>query len=140
MKIVNKVEDIVNRTLLPAGSRIYASGNAATPQVMFCQLAADRTIWGDVTLMGVLFLGDVAELFTEAVMPANHPPDHLQQPPYPQARQQGMGQVSAHAPGRHPMQVREYLKPNVAMLTVAGPDNGGNYSLGTTMEGVHGSH
>jgi 4-hydroxybutyrate CoA-transferase len=65
MKIVNQVEDIVNRTLLPAGSRIYASGNAATPQVMFRQLAADRTIC-DVTLMGVLFLGDVAELFTEA--------------------------------------------------------------------------
>nr|WP_218188362.1 acetyl-CoA hydrolase/transferase C-terminal domain-containing protein [Desulfosarcina cetonica] len=33
-------------------------------------------------------------------------------------------------------QVRGYLKPTVAMISVAGPDNGGNYSLGTTVEGV----
>lgn len=135
MKIVNQVEDIVNRTLLPAGSRIYASGNAATPQVMFRQLAADRTIC-DVTLMGVLFLGDVAELFTEAacrrithrIIFNSH---HTREP-----ANRGWAKYQLMHLGDIPMQVREYLKPNVAMLTVAGPDNGGNYSLGTTMEGV----
>jgi 4-hydroxybutyrate CoA-transferase len=101
MKIVNQVEDIVNRTLLPAGSRIYASGNAATPQVMFRQLAADRTIC-DVTLMGVLFLGDVAELFTEAACRRITHRIIFNSHHTRRARQQGMGQVSAHAPGRHP--------------------------------------
>ncbi|BBO83899.1 hypothetical protein DSCO28_44650 [Desulfosarcina ovata subsp. sediminis] len=65
MKIVQRVEDIVNATLPPPGSRIYASGNAATPQVLFRQLAADTTI-RDVEMAGVLFLGEVAGLFSEA--------------------------------------------------------------------------
>jgi acyl-CoA hydrolase len=38
--------------------------------------------------------------------------------------------------GDIPMQVRQYFDPTVAMITVAGPDNGGNFSLGTTVEGV----
>jgi hypothetical protein len=67
MKIVKSVEEIVNKRLLPPGSRIYASGNAATPQVMFRQLAADELIRG-VELIGVLFLGDVAGLFTESAV------------------------------------------------------------------------
>lgn len=135
MKIVNHVEEIINAALLPPGSRIYASGNAATPQVMFRQMAADSAIC-DVTLMGVLFLGDVADLFTEAacrrithrVIFNSH---HTREP-----ANRGWAKYQLMHLGDIPMQVREYLKPNVAMLTVAGPDNGGNYSLGTTMEGV----
>jgi acyl-CoA hydrolase len=135
MKIVNHVEEIINARLLPPGSRIYASGNAATPQVMFRQMAADSAI-GDVTLMGVLFLGDVADLFTESacrrithrVIFNSH---HTREP-----ANRGWAKYQLMHLGDIPMQVREYLNPNVAMLTVAGPDNGGNYSLGTTMEGV----
>ena len=135
MKIVNRVEDIVNDALLPLGSRIYASGNAATPQVMFRQLAADTTIQ-DVALIGVLFLGDVGDLFTEAacrrithriIFNSHHTRE---------AANKGWAKYQLMHLGDIPMQVREYLKPNVAMLTVAGPDNGGNYSLGTTVEGV----
>ena len=135
MKTVNHVEAIINAALLPPGSRIYASGNAATPQVMFRQMAADRTIC-DVTLMGVLFLGDVADLFSEAacrrithriIFNSHHTRE---------AANKGWAKYQLMHLGDIPMQVREYLKPNVAMLTVAGPDNGGNYSLGTTMEGV----
>ena len=135
MKIVNRVEDIVNDALLPPGSRIYASGNAATPQVMFRQLAADTTIQ-DVALIGVLFLGEVGDLFTEAacrrithriIFNSHHTRE---------AANKGWAKYQLMHLGDIPMQVREYLKPNVAMLTVAGPDNGGNYSLGTTVEGV----
>jgi len=43
MRIVKDVEEIVNASLLPPGSRIYASGSAATPQAMFRQLAADES-------------------------------------------------------------------------------------------------
>jgi acyl-CoA hydrolase len=35
-----------------------------------------------------------------------------------------------------PNQVLRYLKPDICMFTVSGPDNGGNYSYGTTVEGV----
>ncbi|BBO69313.1 4-hydroxybutyrate CoA-transferase [Desulfosarcina alkanivorans] len=135
MKIVKNVEDMVNKALLPPGSRIYASGNAATPQVLFRQLAADTAI-RDVTMMGVLFLGDVAELFDEAacrrithriIFNSHHTRE---------AANRGWAKYQLMHLGDIPMQVRDYLNPDVAMLTVAGPDNGGNYSLGTTVEGV----
>jgi acyl-CoA hydrolase len=35
-----------------------------------------------------------------------------------------------------PAQLRRYIPPNVAFISVSGPDNGGNYSLGTAVEGV----
>lgn len=44
MKIVKHVEDIVNDTLLPPGSRIHAYGHAATAQVLLGRLASDSTI------------------------------------------------------------------------------------------------
>ena len=135
MKIVQRVEDIVNSTLLPPGSRIYASGNAATPQVLFRQLAADTTI-RDVELMGVLFLGELADLFSQTTCDRiTHRiifNSHLTR----EAANRGWAKYQLMHLGDIPMQVREYFKPNVAMITVAGPDNGGNFSLGTTVEGV----
>ena len=135
MKTVKHVEEIVNSTLLPPGSRIYASGNAATPQVMFRQLAKDTAI-RDVELMGILYLGDVGDLFSEeACRRVTHRiifnSHHTRE-----AANRGWAKYQLMHLGHVPMQVREYLKPNVAMLTVAGPDNGGNFSLGTTVEGV----
>lgn len=135
MKIVQRIEDIVNNTLLPPGSRIYASGNAATPQVLFRQLAADTTI-RDVEMMGVLFLGELTDLFskttcdriTHRIIFNSH---HTRE-----AANRGWAKYQLMHLGDIPMQVREYFKPNVAMITVAGPDNGGNFSLGTTVEGV----
>ncbi|MGD9309504.1 MAG: acetyl-CoA hydrolase/transferase C-terminal domain-containing protein [Desulfosarcina sp.] len=135
MKIVKRVEDLVNRTLLPPGSRIYASGNAATPQVMFRQLAADAAI-RDIALMGVLFLGDVADLFNQAscdrithriIFNSHHTRE---------STNRGWAKYQLMHLGDIPMQVRQYFDPTVAMITVAGPDNGGNFSLGTTVEGV----
>jgi acyl-CoA hydrolase len=135
MKIVKSVEEIVNDRTLPPGSRIYASGNAATPQVLFRQLAADEGI-RDVELMGVLFLGDIADLFSQSacdrvthrIIFNSH---HTREP-----ANRGWAKYQLMHLGDIPMQVRNYFRPNVAMITVAGPDNGGNFSLGTTVEGV----
>ncbi len=135
MKIVKNVEEIINNTLLPPGSRIYASGNAATPQVMFRQLAADTTI-RDVQLMGVLFLGEVADLFSQAACSRITHRIIFNSHHTREAANRGWAKYQLMHLGDIPMQVREYFKPNVAMITVAGPDNGGNFSLGTTVEGV----
>ena len=64
MNIVRKVEDAVNAENIPRGSVIYAGGNAATPVRLLQQLAKDSTIHG-VSLLGVLFLGELQELFSE---------------------------------------------------------------------------
>jgi acyl-CoA hydrolase len=135
MKLVRKVEDVINTTLLKPGSRVYASGNAATPQVLFRQLAADDTI-RDIELAGVLFLGDAGGLFAEAsCRRITHRiifNSHLTR----EAVNKGWAKYQLMHLGDIPMQLREHLKPNVALISVAGPDTGGNYSLGTTVEGV----
>jgi 4-hydroxybutyrate CoA-transferase len=135
MKVVSRVEDIVNNRLLPKGSRIYASGNAATPQVMFRHLAADSSI-RDVDLIGVLFLGDVADLFSEATCRRITHRIIFNSYHTREAVNRGWAKYQLMHLGDIPMQVDRYLKPTVAMVSVAGPDNGGNYSLGTTVEGV----
>jgi len=135
MKFVKKVEDLVNHQLLPPGSRIYASGNAATPQVMLRQLAADTAV-RDIELMGVLFLGDLNGLFSEDTCRRITHRIIFNGHASREAANKGWAKYQLMHLGDIPMQVREYLKPNVAMITVAGPDNGGNFSLGTTVEGV----
>jgi len=135
MKIVKNVEEVVNAKLVKPGSRIYASGNAATPQVLLRQLALDQEIRA-VELMGVLFLGEMGDLFSEAscrrithrVIFNSH---HTRE-----AVNNGWAKYQLMHLGDIPRQVRHYLRPDVAMITIAGPDNGGNYSLGTTVEGV----
>jgi acyl-CoA hydrolase len=135
MKIVKNVEAVVNAEHIKPGSRIYASGNAAAPQALLRQLAEDEAI-RDVELTGVLFLGEMGSLFSEAacrrithrVIFNSH---HTRE-----AVNKGWAKYQLMHLGDIPRQVRHYLRPNVAMIGVAGPDNGGNYSLGTTVEGV----
>ncbi|MDJ0784755.1 MAG: malonate decarboxylase subunit alpha [Desulfosarcinaceae bacterium] len=135
MKRVKTVQEVINSSLLKPGSRIYAAGNAATPQVLFRQLAADDSIRG-IDLIGVLYLGEVGDLFSEAncrrithriIFNGHHTRE---------AANKGWAKYQLMHLGDIPTQVREYLKPDVALISVAGPDNGGNYSLGTTVEGV----
>ena len=64
MKKFKNPGDIVNPHFLPPGSRIYCSGNAATPKVLLNQLAGDTSI-RDVELLSVLLLGDIEDLFSE---------------------------------------------------------------------------
>ena len=61
MEVYNDPAAAINASTLCPGRRIYASGNAATPQTLLKQIAMDETI-DHVELMGVLFLGDVHQL------------------------------------------------------------------------------
>src|SRR5512136_1170646 len=135
MKHVSRVEEAVNGAAIPSGSRIYSSGNAATPQVLLKQLATDESI-RDVELFGVLFLGDVEKLFCQGCCNRiTH-------------RVIFNGSYSRFAVNNEwamyqllhlsdiPRQLRKHIHPNIVFISVAGPDNGGNFSLGTTVEAV----
>lgn len=135
MKIVKNVQDAVNERVLAPGSRIYSSGLASTPQMIFRQMAGDTGI-RDVDLMGVLYLGEVSALFAEE--PCQRVTHRVIFASYPsrEALNRGWAKYQLMHLGDIPMQVRGYYKPDVVVLTVAGPDKGGNYSLGTTIEGT----
>ena len=130
-----KVEEAVNSTTIRPGNRIYCSGNAATPQVLLKQMWEDTSI-RDVEMLSVLLLGDISPLFgEEACKRITHRVifngDHSRK-----AVNEGKARYQLLHLSDIPRQVRKYLKPDVVLLTVAGPDNGGNYSLGTTVEAV----
>ena len=135
MRIIKKVEDIINREYIKPGSIIYTSGNAAVPQLLLKQLVKDPYIY-DVDLLSVLLLGDIQEVFSEmACQKINH--RIIFSGPYSrEALNKGLASYQLMHLSDIPKQVKNYIKPNVCMLTVSGPDNGGNYSYGTTVEGV----
>ena len=54
MKVVQRVEDVINPRILKPGSLIYCSGNASTPQVFLRQMARDTGI-RDVEMLSILF-------------------------------------------------------------------------------------
>ncbi len=136
MKLVGSVEEAVNSTVIKPGSVIYASGNAATPQVLLGQLAADLSI-RDVDLFSVLLLGDrLKPLFSEERCQTLTHRVIFNSYLTREAVNQGWAKY-------HPMHLSEvptYVKRrrgiDVVLLSVSGPDHGGNYSLGTTVEGV----
>jgi len=136
MRIVRQASDVINPQILKPGSVIYASGNAATPQELLGQLADDLSI-RHVALYGVLLLGEgLRKLFSEErCRELTH-------------RVLFNSYLSREAVNKgwakyHPMHLSEIPKyargpagPNVALISVSGPDLGGNYSLGTTVEAV----
>jgi len=135
MQIVDRPEDIINASVLKPGSRIYVSGNAATPQVFLKQLARDPAIQ-DIELLSVLLLGDIEALFSEAccrrIAHRVIFNGHLSR----EAVNKGWAEYQLMHLSDIPRQLRNYIRPSVALITVSGPDKGGNYSLGTTVEGV----
>jgi len=136
MKVVTSPDEVINSTVIKPGSIIYTAGNAAPPQELLLQLAGDMSI-KDVEMYSVLLLGDrLKPLFSEE-------------------RCQGLthrvifnSYLTKEAVNRgwakyHPMHLSEIpkyvfkgIRPNVALISVSGPDHGGNYSLGTTVEAV----
>ncbi len=135
MKKIRHPEDVVNAKLIKPGSRIYASGNAGTPQKLLNTLATNENI-EDVTLLGVLLLGDIDALFSEAACRRITHRVIFNGPASREAVNHGRAKYQLLHLSDIPRQLTGYLKPDVAMITVAGPDNGGNYSLGTTVEAV----
>jgi len=141
MAEVVSVEEAVNSKIIPPGSRIYASGNAATPQVLMKRLADDESI-KDVDLYGVLFLGqkdimdhvfseEVCERITYRIIFNSH---HTRR-----AVNDGSAKYQLWHLSEIARNMRRYVRPNVVFVSIAGPDNGGHYSLGTTVEGVLGA-
>jgi len=135
MKIVKKVEWAVNATTIPPGSIIYIAGNAATPQVLLRQLAADNEI-RDVETLSVLLLGDISELFSKESCERIQHRIIFNGPHSREAMNKGWARYQLLHLSDIPAQLKRHIKPNVVFMTVSGPDNGGNYSYGTTVEGV----
>jgi len=134
MKIVDRVEDAVNPVTIPRGSTIYTAGNAATPVMLLRQLATDDRIQ-DVTLLSVLLLGDVQGLFTEAACQRIEHRVIFNGPHSRKAMNTGKASYQLLHLSDIPRQVRNHLKPDIVFLSVAGPDNGGNFSYGASVEG-----
>jgi acyl-CoA hydrolase len=134
MKKVN-VEEAVNAKTIRPGNRIYCAGNAATPQGLLKQLWEDTSI-KEVEMLSVLLLGDISPLFSEEVCQRITHRIIFNGPHSRKAVNQGKARYQLLHLSDIPRQLRTKLKPDVVFLTVAGPDNGGNYSLGTTVEAV----
>jgi 4-hydroxybutyrate CoA-transferase len=138
MKVVQRIEDAINSVILKKGSIIYTAGNAATPQVLLRQLADDESIT-DVELLSVLLLGNIGNLFSaEACKRITHRVI-FNGPHSREAMNTGLASYQLMHLSDIARQMREHVKPNAAFLTVAGPDNGGNFSYGTTVEGCKGA-
>jgi acyl-CoA hydrolase len=137
MQKIKHASEAVNAAVIKPGSVIYTSGNAATPRELLKQLAIDLNI-KHIALYSILLLGDgLEELFSprrcEELTHRVLFNSHLTR----EAVNQGRAKY-------HPMHLSEIPKyarrpggPDVVLCSVAGPDNGGNYSLGTTVEAVH---
>lgn len=135
MKLLNNVAEAINATNLKPGTVIYTGGNAATPQTLLKQLINDKTIT-DVELISILLLGDVEDLFSVENCKRIKHRVIFSGPHSRNALNKGYATYQVMHLSNVPFQVKNYLKPNVVLVSVSGPDNGGNYSLGTTVEGV----
>jgi 4-hydroxybutyrate CoA-transferase len=136
MKIVSSVAEAVDSSTLRPGSVVYTSGNAAAPQVLLGQIAKDTSIKG-VSIYGVLLLGEgLHPLFTkERCRDITHRvifASYLTR----EAINNGWAFYHPMHLSEIPKYMKLRMKPNVALISVAGPDIGGRYSLGTTVEGV----
>lgn len=135
MKKVSNLEEIINPSIIRPGSRIYCSGNAATPQILLKHLSQDHSI-KDVEMLGVLLLGDVGELFSKETCARITHRVIFNGPDSRQAVNNGWAKYQLIHLSDIPNQLRNYLQPDIVFVSVTGPDNGGNFSLGTSVEGV----
>ncbi|MFH1981797.1 MAG: acetyl-CoA hydrolase/transferase C-terminal domain-containing protein [Pseudomonadota bacterium] len=135
MHIITRPEEAVNAATLPPGSRIYCGGNAATPQILLRQLVADPAISG-VELVGVLLLGDIATLFEDTCCERVTHRVIFNSAQSRRAVNCDAAMYQLIHLSDIPHQLKHYLMPDVVFLSVAGPDNGGNYSLGPTVEAL----
>ena len=135
MKIVQRVEEAINPSTIRPGSMMYCGGNAATPQVLLRQMVADKNI-RDVELLSLLLLGDIEELFSREVCERITHRVVFSGPHSRKALNEGYATYQIMHLSDIPHQVKNYLLPDIALISVAGPDNGGNFSYGTTVEGI----
>jgi len=135
MKIVSNVAEAINVNTLSPKSMVYTSGNAATPQVLLRELARNSEI-KDIDLLSLLLLGDVGHLFSKEVCERITHRVLFTGTLSRNALNEGLASYQMMHLSDIPHQVKKYLKPDVVLMSVAGPDHGGNYSYGTTVEGL----
>lgn len=135
MIICKEVSEAINTLTIPSGSTLYTGGNAATPTTLLNELAKNAGISG-ITLYSLLLLGEVSALFTpEACSRITH--RVLFNGPHSRsAVNEGRAEYQLMHLSDIPRHMRSASPVDTVLLTVAGPDNGGNFSLGTTVEGV----
>jgi len=133
---IEHVNEVVNPEIIKPGSLIYSAGNAATPKILLGQLAKDNQI-KDVDLFCILPLGDELKLlFSEEQCKRITHRVIFNSELTRKAVNEGWAKY-------HPMHLSEVPKyigmrrgVSVVFISVAGPDKGGNYSLGTTVEAL----
>lgn len=136
MKKIQHASEAVNASVIKPQSVIYAAGNAATPLHLLGQLADDLSI-KHVAVVSVLPLGEqLRPLFSkERCETLTH---RVIFNSYLSREAVNKGRAKYHP--MHLSEIPKYIKRStgidVVLLSVAGPDNGGNYSLGTTVEGI----
>ncbi len=135
MKVINNLSEVINSSLLKPGTVIYTGGNAATPQTLLKQLIKDTSI-KDVELISILLLGEIEELFSEQTCKRIKHRIIFSGPYSRNALNKGWATYQVMHLSHVPYQIKNCLYPNVVLVQVSGPDKGGNYSLGTTVEGV----
>lgn len=135
MKVIKDVAEAVNSVHLKPGTVIYTGGNAATPQILLKQLIKDSSI-KEVELISVLLLGEIEELFSKQNCQRIKHRVIFSGPHSRDALNKGWATYQVMHLSNIPHQVKNYLKPHVVFINVSGPDKGGNYSLGTTVEGL----
>ncbi|MCK5124697.1 MAG: acetyl-CoA hydrolase/transferase family protein [candidate division Zixibacteria bacterium] len=137
MIVVSAVEDVINSSILKPGSIIYTAGNASTPQVLLEQLASDLSI-KDLSMYSVLLLGrKIKGLFSEQRCQDLTHRVIFNSQATKEAVNNGWAKYHPIHLSEIPRNIRHGIRPDVVFITVAGPDKGGNYSLGTTVEGVY---
>ena len=129
MQIIQSAEEAVNRRILPPGSVVAMQGSAATPRELCRQLARDRSIRG-ISLVSCLPMGDIAELFSEEACGRITHRVTFNTALSRAAQNSGRAQYQLMHLSDIPRQMRDYLRPTAALVSVAGPDNAGNFSLG----------
>ena len=135
MKIISDVTEAINSSNLKPGSVIYTHGNAATPQTLLKQLIKDTSI-RDVEIISVLLLGEIEDLFSAETCRRIKHRVIFSGPFSRKALNEGLATYQVMHLSNIPFQVKNFLKPNVVFIQVSGPDKGGNYSYGTTVEGI----
>ncbi|MDO9566170.1 MAG: acetyl-CoA hydrolase/transferase C-terminal domain-containing protein [Candidatus Desulfaltia sp.] len=135
MKKILNPEEIINSHIITPGTRIYCSGNAATPQFLLKYICEDTSI-KDIEMLGVLLLGEIDELFSEETCSRITHRVIFNGPHSRQAVNNGWAKYQLLHLSDIPRQLKGYLKPDMVFVSVSGPDNGGNFSLGTSVEGV----
>ena len=135
MKIIYSIDEAINHHLLTPGSIAYLHGSASTPHVICQQLVQDTSIV-DLTLISGLPIGDISALFSESVCQRITHKVYFNSGNSRAAQNKGWAEYLIMHLSDIPRQIREYLKPNIVFCSIAGPDNAGNYSLGTTTIGI----